>query len=253
MTLPHSDPKPLEPWALELLQQELSGEDPDAQRELTRLIALLRALPEPERSPDLARRILAHVEQESRPRAVRALFVAARHLSKPNVAVLLAAGIAVIYAVAVSPDSIPSVLRITGGATHGRDAIAATGSAIGARRRAPVIRPQFVSAVFAQTPAAAPRFRPERAPIDEAFDVRARLDYQLNQLLIDPTAFAQRIEQYGQRDQRQLMARLADRAAERGDAPEIALRVRDSDHPLAAQMVDRLLRATLVAAVSPHH
>ena len=62
------------------------------------------------------------------------------------------------------------------------------------RRRRPtaLVRPQFVSAL-AQTAAAAPRFRLERAPIEEAFE--ARLDRQLNQLMIDPTAFALRLEQ----------------------------------------------------------
>jgi len=253
VTVPHSDPKPLEPWALELLQQERVAGDPDAQRELARLVALLRALPEPERSPDLAQRIVAHVaEQESRPRVVRGLFGTARLLGRPNVAALLAAGIAAVYAFALSGDSIPSVLRMgTGsgiGAAPGTEEIAAASHTRGIRRRAPVlIRPQFVSSVFAQTPAA-PRFRPERAPMDEAFDVRARLDYLLNQLMIDPTAFAQRLERVAQRDQ--YIARLAERAAERGDAPEIAMRVRESPHPLASQMMESLLRAPLYTAVS---
>ncbi|MGH7337329.1 MAG: hypothetical protein ACREI7_07120 [Myxococcota bacterium] len=83
--------------------------------------------------------------------------------------------------------------------------------------------------------------------MEEAFE--ARLDRQLNQLMIDPTAFSTRLEQIAQRDE--FIARLARRAAERGDAPEIALRVRESAHPLATQIVDRLLRATLVASVSP--
>ncbi|TMA35546.1 MAG: hypothetical protein E6J87_03415 [Deltaproteobacteria bacterium] len=254
MTVPHSDPKPLEPWALELLQQERAAEDPDAQRELARLVALLRALPEPERSPDLAHRIVARVaEQESRPRVVHVLFGAARLLSRPNTAGLLAAGIAAVFAVALSGDSIPSVLRSatgTGISTNdGIEVIAAATHRSTIRRRAPVlIRPQFVSSVYAQTPAAALRFRPERAPMDEGFDVRARLDYQLNQLMIDPTAFAQRLERVAQRDQ--FIARLSERAAERGDAPEIALRVRESPHPLASQMMESLLRATLFTNVS---
>ena len=44
-----------------------------------------------------------------------------------------------------------------------------------------------------------------------------RLDHQLNQLMMNPTAFAQRLEHVGQRDR--FIARLAERAAERGDAP----------------------------------
>src|SRR5262249_38682448 len=98
------------------------------------------------------------------------------------------------------------------------------------------------------TPSAMPRLRPERSPIDDAFD--ARLDHQLNQLMLDPTAFAQRLELVAQRDR--FMARLAERAAARGDAAEIAFRVRESHHPLAGEMVQRLLSATLVESVSQH-
>jgi hypothetical protein len=243
VTAPRTHPKPLEPWALELLRQDQAGDDPRTQQELTQLVALLRALPEPERSPDLARRILEHLaEQESRPRVVRAVFGAARQLTQPGVAAMLAAGIAALVALAVSPEWLPAIFGAeTGTLVAGTDPVSPT-----RRRPTVVVRPQFVSA-FAQTAAAAPRFRPDRAPMEEAFE--ARLDRQLNQLMIDPTAFAKRLELIAQRDE--FIARLARRAAERGDAPEIALRVRESTHPLATQIVDRLLRATLVASVSP--
>lgn len=238
MTVPRTHPKPLEPWALELLRQEQAGDDPRTREELAQLVALLRALPDPERSPDLARRILEHVaEQESRPRVVHAVFGTARHLTRPGVAAMLAAGIAALVVLAPSPEWLPSIF----GTETGQDIVSPT-----RRRPAVLVRPQFVSA-FAQTAAAVPRFRPDRAPMEEAFE--ARLDRQLNQLMIDPTAFAMRLELVAQRDE--FIARLARRAAERGDAPEIALRVRESTHPLATQIVDRLLRATLVASVSP--
>jgi hypothetical protein len=157
------------------------------------------------------------------------------------VAGLLAAGIAALFAVVLAPESTPSTLRVVPTST-------ADASPMQARRRAPLIRPQYVTAALAQPAAVAvPGIRLGRAPIPDSIDTR--LDHQLNQLLIDPTAFAQRLEQLGQRDQ--FIARLAERAAERGDAPEIALRVRESAHPLAGLLVDRLLRATLVAAASP--
>lgn len=243
MTVPRTHPKSLEPWALELLRQDQTGDDPRTQQELAQLVALLRALPDPERSPDLARRILERVaEQESRPRVVRAVFGAARHVTRPGVAAMLAAGIAALVALGLSPESLPTIFGAeTGTGVAGADPVIPT-----RRRPMVLVRPQFVSA-FAQTAAAAPRFRPDRAPMEEAFE--ARLDRQLNQLMIDPTAFAERLELIAQRDE--FIARLARRAAERGDAPEIALRVRESAHPLATQIVDRLLRATLVASVSP--
>ena len=241
MTAPRANPKPLEPWALELLRQDPGAADPLAQQELAHLVALLRSLPDPERSPDLAQRILAQVaEQQARPRVVRVMFGAVRELARPGMAAMLAAGFAAFYAIAVS--DIPSVFG-----TQNETVIARSDTPIQTRRRpAVVVRPQFVSA-FSQPGAAVPRFRHDRVPMDEAFE--ARLDHQLNQLMIDPTAFAQRLEFIAQRDE--FIARLAQRAAERGDAPEIALRVRESHHPLATQIVDRLLRATLVASVSP--
>lgn len=245
MSVPHSDPKPdpkpLEPWALELLRQNLADGDPQTQVELARLVALLRSLPEPTVSPDLAQRILARVAAErSQPRVVRGAFGALRRLSRPEVAGLLAAGIAALFAVVLAPDSTPSVLRAS---SESADSALATP----ARRRAPVIRPQYVTAALAQPSAGLviPRFRSERSPIEDSID--ARLDHQLNQLMLDPTAFALRLEQLAPRDQ--FIARLAERAAERGDAADIAFRVRESHHPLADQLVDRLLRATLIASV----
>jgi hypothetical protein len=68
--------------------------------------------------------------------------------------------------------------------------------------------------------------------------------------MIDPTAFLQRLDQIAQPEQ--FVARLTQRAAERGDAAEIAFRVRESSHPLAPQLFERLLRATLVASRSSH-
>ena len=243
MSVPHTHPKPLEPWALELLRQEPAGDDPRTREELAQLVALLRALPDPEPSPDLARRILEHVaEQASRPRVVHTVFGTARRLSRPGVAAMLAAGIAAFIALGGPPEWLPSIFGTEAGTlSAGPDPVSLT-----RRRPAVLVRPQFVSA-FAQTAAAVPRFRPERVQMEEAFE--ARLDRQLNQLMIDPTAFATRLELVAQRDE--FIARLARRAAERGDAPEIALRVRESTHPLATQIVDRLLRATLVASVSP--
>ena len=242
MTVPRPDPKPLEPWALELLRQDFADGDPQTRDELARLVGVLRSLPEPVLSPDFTRQILARVAAEgSRPRVVYGVFGALRRLSRPEVAGLLAAGIAALFAAVLVPESTPSTLRMVSAST---DDLTATH----ARRRGPLIRPQYVTAALAQPVAVAvPRLRLERAPIPDSIDVR--LDHQLNQLMIDPTAFAERLEQLPQRDQ--FIARLAQRAVERGDAPEIAFRVRESQHPLAGLLADRLLRATLAAAVSP--
>jgi len=254
LTAPHPDPKPLEPWALELLSQERGTRDPSDAQELARLVALLRALPEPDRSPDLARRILERVATyEARPRVIHALFGLTQPLRNPGVAAMLAAGIAALLAIGLAPESIPSMLRtdasgpVVASTGDGAGYSAASTSSASHRRSRVVVRPQFVSAMFAQAPAAAPRIRTEWMPIDA---IESRLDQQLNQLQMNPTAFAERLERVAQRDQ--FISRLATRAAERGDAPEIAMRVRESDHPLANQLMESLLHATLVVDVAPH-
>ena len=241
----------LEPWALEL---EGRTADPNTCQELSRVVALLRNLPEPESSGDLAERVLARVARErSRPRLWRGLFHVVPDAS-PRLGLALAAGIALLL-ITASPtslsswlgfgDAAPRQVGVPGGVATVADASATWVAPQAVVRRVPrvgVLRPQFVS-VYAPAPAARPRVAFERAAIDEAFD--SRLDEQLNRLVLDPTAFALRLEQMPQRDS--FIARLAERAAERGDAPEIALSVRRSPHPLAHQVVNRMLRATLVA------
>jgi hypothetical protein len=237
---------------MELLRED-SGKHPDlhAAEELERLVALLRSLPDPEPPSDFARSVLDYVAaEEARPRVVRWISTV-RTMRSPGSALAIAAAASILLAIALSPRSFDSVMRLGAEPTE----IAALGPPTSAlpttpgaarRRSVPPVGPQFVSAVFAQAPAAAPRLRLDRAPMEDAFALR--LDSQLNQLMIDPTAFAQRLERMAQREQ--FMTRLAARAAERGDASEIALRVRRSPHPLAPQLVDRLLHATLVASIS---
>ena len=151
MTVPRTHPKPLEPWALELLRQDQAGDDPRTQQELAQLVALLRALPDPEPSPDLARRILEHVaEQESRPRVVHAVFGAARHAdaargrgdcSQP--------GSRRSSPLALSPESLPAMFG-----TETADADRRSGSSVSPTRRRPtvLVRPQFVSACSRRRP-----------------------------------------------------------------------------------------------------
>lgn len=244
---------PLEPWALEL---EGSAADSPTCRELSRVVALLRSLPEPEASPDLTERVLARVAGErARPRGVRRLWSAAP-AGSPRFGLALAAGIAGLVAVSVAPERLPLTswfggplapaaappsLQMAAPTAAGGSAIRVSSRPSRIRRSsAAVLQPQFVS-LYAPEPA--PRVAFERSSYDEAFE--RHLDQQLNRLMLDPTAFAQRLEQMPQRDG--FIARLSDRAAQRGDAPEIALSVRRSSHPLAGQIVNRMLRATLVA------
>jgi hypothetical protein len=243
------DPKLLEPWMLDQLQEDGSADDPDARQELARLVALLRSLPEPESAPDLSARVLAYVaQQESKPRVVRMLS------SRPGSALLVAASVAALFAVTFAPETTPSVLRDTEVRRPTAPVPYASMQPTRPRRRPIVVQPQWVVHTSSQTPsvmqappAAGPRAMGFYVPADQAFD--HGLDHQLNQLMMNPTAFAQQLERVAQPNR--VIARLARRAAERGDAPEIALRVRDSEHPLAGVLTERMLHATLVTEVRP--
>jgi hypothetical protein len=236
-------PPALEPWALDLLEQE-GGTDPRTREETARVIALLQQLDVPEPDPARVARLLEALEADRiRPGMVRVAFGAVRRLARPPVALALAAGMAGLVAITVTPESLS--LRSDSEPATEPLPVAETipeAAPIPVRRRStPVIRPHFVN-VSAFSP----------APVDRRFDGERDyvlgLDRQLNQLMIDPDAFASRLERVTQRDR--VIARLANRAAERGDAPEIALRVRQSRHPLASRIVDRMLNATMVASMS---
>ena len=250
----------LEPWAIELLRQQGLASDASARKELARVVALLRNLPDPGADPARAARVLQAVaERRSRAPVLHALFGAARRVATPPAALALAAAMAGLLAVTVAPGSLSTLLG--GGsepleiAVTPQPRVVAEAASRPAprpnpirRRSTPVIRPHLVNvSLFTPSPTDDPRLRYDRAPFEYAHD--RGLDRQLNQLLIDPNAFAERLERVAQRDR--FIARLANRAAERGDAPEIALRVRQSQHPLAGQLVESLLHATLVASVSP--
>ena len=106
------------------------------------------------------------------------------------------------------------------------------------------------AALFAGSPAeavmpVAPAMPVAAVPAPELLD--RRLDAQLNELQLDPQAFFRRLERVHQRDR--FVQRLADRAARRGDAAQVALSVRAVQHPLATPMVDQFLHTSLVREV----
>lgn len=246
---------PLEPWALDLLEESDGSSDPKARQETERVVALLRDLESPAADSERADRLMqALAGQTARPNVIHAAFGAARRAFRPPIALALAAGMAGLFAVVVAPERFP-FLQPTGEplGEATTQQIATTEAAQPARepvrrRATPVIRPRLVNAsALAPSSVSAPAARFDRSFYETSYD--RGLDRQLNLLMIDPDAFAVRLERIAQRDR--FIARLAERAAERGDAPEIALRVRQSRHPLAGQLVDRLLRSNFVASVSP--
>ena len=92
---------------------------------------------------------------------------------------------------------------------------------------------------FVSSTAPAPRSLP---PLDR------RLDRQIDQMLHEPNAFFRRIEHI--RENERYLARLAERSARRGDSAAIALRVRNTGHPLAPKVAEQFLRASLAHSLS---
>lgn len=241
------------------------------QEEIRAVVSLLRGLPDPEPPEGLVPQILERIAaREARPAVMRAASRAARALAEPRAGLALAAGLAGLLALAsfqglspfgLLPTDEPAPLR---SARSGPDVVApgavADGTVPVVRRPAPVrrpsatvVRPQFVSFLNSYPHVTTPSVRLGQPGdvglerLDRRFD--ERLDRQINRLLLDPTAFCERLDGVARRDA--VIARLAARAARRGDATEIAMRVRQTEHPLGEQLVDRLLRAAIVEYVSP--
>jgi hypothetical protein len=221
---------------------------PEEAREIELVVSLLRSLPDPEPSMDLTARVMQRVREiESRPRVLRVDFgLEARS------ALALAAGVACIaiaVGLAVREQPQPTIVAIPtspgplGVARISRFPIPQQGIVIAAAD-------PRTAALFAGSPAeavmpVAPAVPVAAVPAPELLD--RRLDAQLNELQLDPPAFFRRLERVHQRDR--FVQRLADRAARRGDAAQVALAVRTVQHPLATPMVDQFLHASLVREV----
>lgn len=236
----------------------------DEDRELRAVAALLRDLPDPEPPDQLVERIMARVaEYEAQPRVLRLL----RHVSEPAVATALAAGIGCLLLMSAiqggllqTDENGPETTLLPTRAT--RIATTTVGDADAARRSRPVVPsfastavvdPRFVglqpSAIvdgrlldLGPTPTGVAGLTFDSGRVDP---VDQRLDLQLNRLLLDPNAFFERLDRI--QDPERFVARLANRAARRGDAAEMYLRLRhDADQRKpGAMLVDRLLRASL--------
>ena len=242
--------------------------DLEEERELRAVTALLRGLPDPEPPSGLADRVLERIARyEARPRIVRSFLdrlpVPGRlPVPEPALATALAAGIACLLLfssvqsglLAPHPDGENS-LRPTV-ARRVSDATLADTDAM--RPRRPVV-PSFVSAAvidasstaFLAPPAIAPAMPIAPLPGDQPTSpLDRRLDRQLNHLLLDPGSFYQRLDRV--RDADQFVARLAERAARRGDATEIALELRQRvpHHVHTSWVMERMLAAVLAQHAS---
>jgi len=237
--------------------ERLDASDPAAERELRAVATLLRGLPDPEPPQEIFDRVMAEVaRREARPRVIQ-LFA---QMSQPMVATALAAGVSCIVLFGAVQSGVLGI-----GTSPPAPAVAATDTlqpsvarmvAIGTEQRAtPPARPLVPSYVSAaaiapqMTAHLSPRPRKREAATAITHSIRFEelldlgLDAQLNRLLLDPPGFYERIQMV--RDQDRFIDRLADRAVRRGDAAQLALRLRQRapTHPDTARFAERFLQA----------
>jgi hypothetical protein len=222
--------------------------DPEALHELRSVVALLRALPDPAPPADLSERVLAHIDAQESSSWRRIL----RTGVTPVLGSALAAGVAglMFFNVLrpVAPESgaawrDPVVAMASQPAT-----LSSAETAVPSRTRPPtaaalssaaVVTPQLVYFGGKSLPEATPEFASLSSNV-----IDRGLDRQLNLMLLDPGAFFRRLETVRDRDR--FVARLAARASRRGDAPQLALRLRPVAHRFAQTTSDQFLKASLI-------
>jgi hypothetical protein len=230
----------------------------DELRELRQVVSLLRGLPDPEPPEHLTERVMERIEAiEARP-----WYSAFRSGVAPVIGSALAAGIAgVLFFTALQPaprERARTFARADAPAQQQwlRVADSSSEARIAARRarrsRAAPLQlvpdPGMQVAAFGhETPmSAVPGFEPNsrrrESPIERS------LDHQLNQMLLDPNAFFRRLERVRAPDR--FVSRLANRAAQRGDSSEVALRLRASQHGAAQRTSEQFFQAARVEYAS---
>jgi hypothetical protein len=233
--------------------QNTEATDPEAGPELARLVSLLQSLPDPPTPEGLTERVMAEVRRrEARPRVLRVAF---RTVFQPGVATALAAGLACLVVFvgvrgAVAPGEAPAAQKLVPSRAR---PIEVAGDRFGppARNTLPLVADPVGLFVDDLPPAALPRTG--ISPVVAVNDVLSqRLDRQLNRLLLDPRSFYRQIERHSKGDL--VVARLADRAAERGDAIGVALRLRETAprDPITHRFIEKLFGAVLEQSLPKH-
>lgn len=236
--------------------------DADEERALRAVSALLRDLPDPQPPDGLVERVMTRVaEREARPRVIRGLFRGV--MGQPTIASALAAGIGCLLLVSAFQGELLRPAQPTHLEPMEARRIGSVDTAQLRQGAGPSIAPPITPRVVVDPQAAGffagppqPVFsvptveesRPDVADVSELLD--RRLDHQLNALLLDPAAFYARLDRL--RAPEPFVARLTERAARRGDAVDVALKLRQRspEHPDTAWLVDRLLRAALARHVA---
>jgi len=225
-----------------------AGADSEEARELAAVVALLRSLPEPEPRSDLTARVMAEVRRiESRPRVLRAIFGSRVELNAAMAAGLACIGLGIGLGVIRVPMPAFDGRHIAVLDEHQRPNV------LDLDRRQDALSPFGVAGVVPNAGQAVlfggrghEGVVPAASSDPNLLD--RHLDSELNALQLDPVAYFRRLERVRQRDL--FVRRLAERAARRGDAAQVALSVRSVQHEYTSFMVEQLLQASLIQAVS---
>lgn len=222
-----------------------------ALEEERRLSRLLRQLPEPEPPAELRARVMARIQTyESQPRGIRAFF---QSLAPARTAAVLACGLAGWMFLAGIPYDLGGIGLGDKAPVVGPDRASRSMAARGPQARQAFAPRYSVPAGALAAPAGFFRGQPRQpAPVLAGQPVLPpldrRLDHQIDNLLHNPDAFFRRFAEI--RESERYIERLANRSARRGDAADVGLRVRAIRHPMAPQVSERFLRASLVPAAS---
>jgi hypothetical protein len=239
-------------------------------RELREMVSLLHSLPGEEAPPRLADDVMDRIAAgEGRPSR---LAVAFRGIAGPGVGLALAAGVAGLLVFSTvefgspgfrsaPPHATPAAVvdaAVPGGGGLGRlpmDEREAPAPAPAATTRIvtrTVTRPPVILDVSAAATGRSAYFRggapkppQEMAPNTVLLDL---VDDELDRLLRDPEAFVALMRGISDGERARSIARLAARAAVRGDQAEVIRRLRAVDHPFGPHLAARFERRAQVTA-----
>jgi len=215
---------------------------------MRQVVSLLRGLPDPEPPEGLAERVMERVEEiESRP-----WYGALRGGVAPVIGSALAAGVAgVLFFTALQPAPLETARPFARAdrSVPPQMVRAETVARAAARRDRrpspsplPFAGPHVVSFAQEAPMPVPPDLGPNR--VRRASAIERNLDRQLNRMMLDPFEFFQRLERVREPDR--FVSRLTNRAAQRGDSAEVALRLRAFPHRSAQPLSEQFFRAAQV-------
>jgi hypothetical protein len=224
--------------------------------DLRSVVGLVRALPDPQVPVDLAGAVMARIAAGEGASRMRLISGGVRRITEPRFVAALAAGVAGLLAWSMLP-ALNSFMQDPSAAPQ----VDATSIQLAARPAPPftagdptepIRRPKVQRRLPAvpvlsgvEMPRRGAAFRGGVAPATAVIEID-EIDRQLERIWSDPTSVLNRM---GASPRGDLFARLAQQAARRGKAAELASRLISSPHPMASGLASRFLAASLAEDV----